>query len=684
MLPRGQQYKNLLKKTVLTAIFVVSVFLFLGAVFGATPVLAESAEFAGDTFGVGVTDENLDLGNSDIRVIIGRIIRAVLGFLGALTVVIIMWGGFTIMTSSGNEESVNKGKLILRNGVIGLVIVMSAFTITQWVINALQDAINPQGSGTVTTPVFENFSGSGSLGKVVKDHYPFRGQLDVKRNTKIVLTFVEPIDPKSVVEDTNGNGIYGDCIESDQDFSFSVDCDKWNENSLQVFRTAEAESQNKELVTGSVSVLYEGENGDNAHTFVLRPYEYLGDEGQTVRYQTILTDIKKKNGDDAFLGQNVNFYTWEFETDGQLDETPPVILDVYPEAASLEAKNQYIQINFSEAVDPTMVQGLVTADKQPNHIQFVGLDVQPLGEWKITNGYKTVEFHSSEQCGVNSCGEALFCLPTTCSVGECNTDYNVVLRTAALFNDVSFESVPFSGVMDLAGNGFDGNADGQPDGKPTGNTLEELDDPDNYAWSFALENEIDRTSPYIQHISPGIDKEQVVGQEPVKIQFNTRMLFNSLYGITINEYPNAVMEDGSSVEFWSKPDSTNEGFIEDGIAYTKTVTKVLHREFGPNGLDFYYFPQMNQTIRSLNGNCMHPGRGPIGNKNTAPICKYQKADDGTIVVDQNCVAVKTTDGEGKTDQNNDTGCVVALGQGFDTTQADINECISKLIEESPL
>ncbi len=99
---------------------------------------------AQDTFGLQAVGDNINLGAQDIRVTIGKIVRAVLGLLGVIAVVIVLYGGFVYMTSAGNEEKVTQGKKILINGIIGLAIILSALTITQFVLNKLSEAINPR------------------------------------------------------------------------------------------------------------------------------------------------------------------------------------------------------------------------------------------------------------------------------------------------------------------------------------------------------------------------------------------------------------------------------------------------------------------------------------------------------------------------------------------------------------
>src|SRR3989344_4954423 len=79
-----------------------------------------------DLFGTAPIDQTLDLGSEDIRVIIGRIIRAVLGLLGVIAVGLIVYAGFLYMTAGGNEDRVATAKKIMINAVIGLAIILSA------------------------------------------------------------------------------------------------------------------------------------------------------------------------------------------------------------------------------------------------------------------------------------------------------------------------------------------------------------------------------------------------------------------------------------------------------------------------------------------------------------------------------------------------------------------------------
>jgi hypothetical protein len=101
------------------------------------PVLAQ------DTFGLGYVDNGLNgaLGNDDPRTVVAKIINFALGFLGVIAVAIILFGGFKWMTSAGNEDKVGEAKQMLGAGVIGLIIILAAWAVANFIISNLNNAI---------------------------------------------------------------------------------------------------------------------------------------------------------------------------------------------------------------------------------------------------------------------------------------------------------------------------------------------------------------------------------------------------------------------------------------------------------------------------------------------------------------------------------------------------------------
>lgn len=65
------------------------------------------------------------------------LISNALAFLYILAVCYALWGGFNILTAGGDEEKVKKGKTVLIQGVIGLIIIFLASSIVRWVLNSI-------------------------------------------------------------------------------------------------------------------------------------------------------------------------------------------------------------------------------------------------------------------------------------------------------------------------------------------------------------------------------------------------------------------------------------------------------------------------------------------------------------------------------------------------------------------
>jgi len=80
------------------------------------------------------------LGQVDPRAAAANIINIALGLLGIIAVAIIVYAGFKWMTSAGNEEAVKSAKSTLIAATIGLVIILSAYIIANFVILNIYEA----------------------------------------------------------------------------------------------------------------------------------------------------------------------------------------------------------------------------------------------------------------------------------------------------------------------------------------------------------------------------------------------------------------------------------------------------------------------------------------------------------------------------------------------------------------
>ncbi|TAK04144.1 hypothetical protein EPO34_03290 [Patescibacteria group bacterium] len=77
---------------------------------------------------------------SNLGVLIGKLLSAVLGILGLALVVLLIYGGILYLTAAGNEENVKKAKRTIMNAVIGIVIVASSYALASFVVSQLQRA----------------------------------------------------------------------------------------------------------------------------------------------------------------------------------------------------------------------------------------------------------------------------------------------------------------------------------------------------------------------------------------------------------------------------------------------------------------------------------------------------------------------------------------------------------------
>lgn len=89
--------------------------------------------------------QTIGTGTADLRITIARIVRVALGLLGTVALLIILYAGFLWMTAAGEVEKVNRAKKTITAAIIGLVIIMSAFAIVSFILNALVSATNGGG-----------------------------------------------------------------------------------------------------------------------------------------------------------------------------------------------------------------------------------------------------------------------------------------------------------------------------------------------------------------------------------------------------------------------------------------------------------------------------------------------------------------------------------------------------------
>lgn len=72
--------------------------------------------------------------------IVGQIINVVLGFLGIVLLGYLLFAGFKWMTAGGDEKQVGEAKGMIKNAIIGLIVIVAAFAISTFVLGSLVNA----------------------------------------------------------------------------------------------------------------------------------------------------------------------------------------------------------------------------------------------------------------------------------------------------------------------------------------------------------------------------------------------------------------------------------------------------------------------------------------------------------------------------------------------------------------
>jgi hypothetical protein len=100
--------------------------------FGVT-AMAFDANSTGLTNTAAVAGYNTD--NNDVVKLVSNVINGVIGLIGFVLMIIVLYGGILWMLAGDNTANVKKGKEFIINGIIGLIIMSAAYSISSYVMN---------------------------------------------------------------------------------------------------------------------------------------------------------------------------------------------------------------------------------------------------------------------------------------------------------------------------------------------------------------------------------------------------------------------------------------------------------------------------------------------------------------------------------------------------------------------
>lgn len=115
-------------------------FVFLISFFTFGPV---SAKNLGNAFDLNNSANKMGFntsGGAQIEDVVGIVISSILGFLGVIFGILIIYGGFLWMMAGGNDQEVDKAKKIIKNAAVGLVVVLLSYGLSWLVLNIFVSA----------------------------------------------------------------------------------------------------------------------------------------------------------------------------------------------------------------------------------------------------------------------------------------------------------------------------------------------------------------------------------------------------------------------------------------------------------------------------------------------------------------------------------------------------------------
>jgi hypothetical protein len=326
------------------------------------------------------------------------------------------------------------------------------------------------------------------------------------------------------------------------------------------------------------------------------------------------SNLKKVNGDPAFGANFSKGYEWRFTTGTFIDETPPQISTVIPNAGQTFDRNVVIEITFNEAIDPLTASGDIMSGFNNLSVTKGGTVAIP-GVFSVSNGYKTVNFIPKEACGTNSCGETIFCLPPT----PPPSSINAVVKAATVSTSPPAAALPYpyDGVTDMAGNSLDGNKNGTAEGPAT----------DGFTWQFNTTANTNTTPPRILKTAPESEGADMAPDTEISAEFDKILLSASINNSNLLLHaarPGKTEYDITATPWWTGGVSylDSSGNVTTSSAQiSRSLARMPH---GDLLKEVSYYPEMTAGIKDLYQNCFYPPESvaPAGACTASPAQPY--------------------------------------------------------------
>ena len=83
-----------------------------------------------------------EAGTTDLTTMIGNIINVLLGVLGIIFLLMVVYAGFLYLTDQGEGKKAEKAMKLLTKAVIGIVLIVAAYAISNYVIGAMVSVVS--------------------------------------------------------------------------------------------------------------------------------------------------------------------------------------------------------------------------------------------------------------------------------------------------------------------------------------------------------------------------------------------------------------------------------------------------------------------------------------------------------------------------------------------------------------
>ncbi len=133
-------------------LWVITLLVGVGLLQAASPAQAvDIGQGSGGLLGNAATQAGYSPNTTDtsFAATLGLVIRMALSLMGVIFMSLVVYAGFLWMNARGDEGQVEKAIQTIRRAVIGLVIVVSAYSITEFVVPRIVERTAGGGSATI-------------------------------------------------------------------------------------------------------------------------------------------------------------------------------------------------------------------------------------------------------------------------------------------------------------------------------------------------------------------------------------------------------------------------------------------------------------------------------------------------------------------------------------------------------